>query len=215
MHAPAQGDRHAVHILNIKSSQVKSSQVKSSQVNGRQRASLRRAAARHLLPCRRERGRGDEPRRLRYRRARCAPGDLCASWAARRSCARTAPTRADTRRRLAGARAPRRRRNSKRNAQLEQESREQGELVERRIERGFENLAPEPDEEERALLFDGGSERAVRLMREASVVGARACLMPDGGGVTRAARNRKWALAIDSGWRRGGLFYDWRSMTRA
>ena len=103
---------------------------------------------------------------------------------------------------------------SLRYARLEQE-REQGELVERRIERGFENLAPEPDEEERALLFDGGSEWAVRLMREASVVGARACLMPDGGGVTRAARNRKWALAIDSGWRRGGLFYDWRSMTRA
>ena len=40
MHAPAQGDRHAVHILNIKSSQVKSSQVKSSQVKsmgGRER----------------------------------------------------------------------------------------------------------------------------------------------------------------------------------
>ena len=90
---------------------------------------------------------------------------------------------------------------SLRYARLEQE-REQGELVERRIERGFENLAPEPDEEERALLFDGGSERAVRLMREASVVGARACLMPDGGGVTRAARNpevgtghRQWLAA--------------------
>ena len=82
MHAPAQGDRHAVHILNIKSSQVKSSQVKSSQVksSGRQRASLRRAAARHLLPCRRERGRGDEPRRLRYRLqdGRDAPRAICA-----------------------------------------------------------------------------------------------------------------------------------------
>ena len=54
-------------------------------------------------------------------------------------------------------------------ARLEQE-RELGELVERRIERGFENLA-EPDEEERALLFDGGRERMARLMREASAVG--------------------------------------------
>ena len=71
-------------------------------------------------------------------------------------------------------------------ARLEQE-REMGELVERRIERGFENLA-EPDEEERALLLDGGRERAVRLMREASAVGARAWLMPDGGGAARAAR---------------------------
>jgi hypothetical protein len=64
-------------------------------------------------------------------------------------------------------------------ARLEQE-RELGELVERRIERGFENLA-EPDDEERDLLFDGGRERAARLMREASAVGARAWSMPDGG----------------------------------
>ena len=61
-------------------------------------------------------------------------------------------------------------------ARLEQE-RELGELVERRIERGFENLA-EPDEEERALLFDGGRERMARLMREASAVaGGRACVV--------------------------------------
>ena len=50
-------------------------------------------------------------------------------------------------------------------ARFEQE-RELGELV----EAGFENLA-EPDEEERALLFDGGCERMARLMREASAVG--------------------------------------------
>ena len=71
-------------------------------------------------------------------------------------------------------------------ARLEQE-RELGELVERRIERGFENLA-EPDEEERALLLDGGRERMVRLMREASAVGARAWFLPDGCGAARAAR---------------------------
>ena len=71
-------------------------------------------------------------------------------------------------------------------ARLEQE-RELGELVERRIERGFENLA-EPDEEERALLLDGGRERMARLMREASAVGARAWMTPDGGGATRATR---------------------------
>ena len=55
--------------------------------------------------------------------------------------------------------------------QLRQE-RELGELLERRIERGFEGLS-EPDEEESALLADGGRERALRLMREASAVGAR------------------------------------------
>ena len=71
-------------------------------------------------------------------------------------------------------------------ARLEQE-RELGELLERRIERGFEGLS-EPDQEEIALLADGGRERALRLMREASAVGARAWLMPDGGEVTRAAR---------------------------
>jgi hypothetical protein len=71
-------------------------------------------------------------------------------------------------------------------ARLEQE-RELGELVERRIERGFENLA-EPDEEERDLLLDGGRERAARLMREASAVGARAWTMSDGGGAARTAR---------------------------
>ena len=71
-------------------------------------------------------------------------------------------------------------------ARLEQE-RELGELVERRIERGFEHLA-EPDEEERALLLDGGRERMARLMREASAVGARAWSMPDGCGAARAAR---------------------------
>ena len=71
-------------------------------------------------------------------------------------------------------------------ARLEQE-RELGELLERRIERGFEGLS-EPDEEESALLADGGRERATRLMREASAVGARAWLMPDGGEATRAAR---------------------------
>ncbi|KOO34961.1 hypothetical protein Ctob_016618, partial [Chrysochromulina tobinii] len=71
-------------------------------------------------------------------------------------------------------------------ARLEQE-RELGELVERRIERGFENLA-EPDEEERALLLDGGRERAALLMREASAVGARAWLMPDGGGAAGTAQ---------------------------
>jgi hypothetical protein len=71
-------------------------------------------------------------------------------------------------------------------ARLEQE-RELGELVERRIERGFENLA-EPDDEERDLLFDGGRERAARLMREASAVGARAWSMPDGGGAAGTAR---------------------------
>ena len=69
---------------------------------------------------------------------------------------------------------------------LEQE-RELGELVERRIERGFENLA-EPDEEERALLLDGGRELMARLMREASAVGARAWLTPDGCGTASAAR---------------------------
>ena len=62
-----------------------------------------------------------------------------------------------------------------------------GELIERRIERGFENLA-EPDEEEHALLLDGGRERMARLMREASAVGARAWSMPDGCGAARAAR---------------------------
>jgi hypothetical protein len=71
-------------------------------------------------------------------------------------------------------------------ARLEQE-RELGELLERRIERGFEGLS-EPDEEESALLADGGRERALRLMREASVVGARAWMMPDGGEAMRAAR---------------------------
>jgi hypothetical protein len=71
-------------------------------------------------------------------------------------------------------------------ARLEQE-RELGELVERRIERGFENLA-EPDDEERDLLFDGGRERAARLMREASAVGARAWAMPDGGRAAGTAR---------------------------
>ncbi|KOO29441.1 hypothetical protein Ctob_004847, partial [Chrysochromulina tobinii] len=71
-------------------------------------------------------------------------------------------------------------------ARLEQE-RELGELLERRIERGFEGLS-EPDEEESALLADGGRERALRLMREASAVGARAWLMPDGGEAMRAAR---------------------------
>jgi hypothetical protein len=71
-------------------------------------------------------------------------------------------------------------------ARLEQE-RELGELVERRIERGFENLA-EPDEEERALLLDGGRERAALLMREASAVGARAWAMPDGGRAAGTAR---------------------------
>ena len=71
-------------------------------------------------------------------------------------------------------------------ARLEQE-RELGELVERRIERGFENSA-EPDDEERDLLFDGGRERAARLMREASAVGARAWAMPDGGGAAGTAR---------------------------
>jgi hypothetical protein len=71
-------------------------------------------------------------------------------------------------------------------ARPEQE-RELGELLERRIERGFEGLS-EPDEEESALLADGGRERALRLMREASAVGARAWLMPDGGEATRAAR---------------------------
>ena len=71
-------------------------------------------------------------------------------------------------------------------ARLEQE-RELGELVERRIERGFEDLA-EPDEEKRALLLDGGRERAVRLMREASAVGARAWALPDGGGAAGTAR---------------------------
>ena len=65
-------------------------------------------------------------------------------------------------------------------ARFEQE-RELGELVERRIERGFENLA-EPDDEERDLLSDGGRERAARLMREASAVGARSWSMPDGCG---------------------------------
>ena len=71
-------------------------------------------------------------------------------------------------------------------ARLEQE-RELGELVERRIERGFENLA-EPDDEERDLLFDGGRERAARLMREATAVGARAWAMPDGGGAADSAQ---------------------------
>jgi hypothetical protein len=71
-------------------------------------------------------------------------------------------------------------------ARLEQE-RELGELVERRIERGFEDLA-EPDEEERALLLDGGRERAARLMREASATGARAWAMPDGGRAAGTAR---------------------------
>jgi hypothetical protein len=71
-------------------------------------------------------------------------------------------------------------------ARLEQE-RELGELLERRIDRGFEGLS-EPDEEESALLADGGRERALRLMREASAVGARAWLMPDGGEAMRAAR---------------------------
>ena len=71
-------------------------------------------------------------------------------------------------------------------ARLEQE-RELGELVERRIERGFENLA-EPDDEERDLLFDGGRERTARLMREASAVGARAWAMPDGGGAAGTER---------------------------
>jgi hypothetical protein len=71
-------------------------------------------------------------------------------------------------------------------ARLEQE-RELGELLERRIERGFEGLS-EPDEEESALLADGGRARALRLMCEASAVGARAWLMLDGGGATRAAK---------------------------
>jgi hypothetical protein len=70
-------------------------------------------------------------------------------------------------------------------ARLEQE-RELGELLERRIERGFEGLS-EPDEEESALLADGGRARALRLMREASAVGARAWLMLDGEGGARAA----------------------------
>ena len=70
-------------------------------------------------------------------------------------------------------------------ARLEQE-RELGELLERRIERGFEGLS-EPDEEESALLADGGRARALRLMHEASAVGARAWLMLDGVGGARAA----------------------------
>ena len=50
-----------------------------------------------------------------------------------------------------------------------------------------ENLA-EPDEEERALLLDGGREWTARLMREASAVGARAWFTSDGGGRARTAR---------------------------
>jgi hypothetical protein len=63
---------------------------------------------------------------------------------------------------------------------------------------GFEGLS-EPDEEESALLADGGRVRALRLMREASDVGARAWLMPDGGEAMRAARATSGANEDEGG----------------